>query len=314
MSKYSVIAEYIRSARSVALVCHINPDGDTLGSANALRLALRDKAQILCDDSIPAKYVHLNIQRYNIGSGTDCDLYIFVDCSSRHVAGSVFDRIPDTVKRVVIDHHKTNELQCDASLIDSNRSSTAEIVFDLLEHMNLAITREMAESLYTALITDNGMFSYGYTTPEAHITASKLLALGVDFQRIANRHFKMRTLQQTMLIKEMLSHIKVYEDVAVSYLAAEDMARYHADISETESLVNYLIEIDVINIAVFLRQIGADEYKVSFRSKTTYDVSALASLFGGGGHAQASGCMVRGSSIDDVTKLILEEINNIKAP
>lgn len=294
----------IQEAKAVAIICHENPDGDTLGAAKALQLALGEKARIYCAQPTPDRYTFLEIG--DMKSPIEvCDLVVYVDCSDRERTGDLMDKIPTDVTTINIDHHGTNTKYADINVVDGKISSTCEIIYPIIQSLS-EITPAIATCLYTGMVTDTGMFSFGYTTSSAYRIAAELIDGGADFESICQRLFRTRTVASTMLTKVMLDRLSLSTNnrVAFSYLMIEDFEKHNAKVEEAERLVNMMIQMDSVEIAIFAKELEQGGFKLSLRSKGGVDVSKLAMAYGGGGHAQASGCRVEGNANQLEDKLL----------
>ncbi|MDO5562302.1 MAG: DHH family phosphoesterase [Synergistaceae bacterium] len=313
-SQFAEILKLMRTSSSWLLLCHENPDGDTLGCALALySLALRlGKDVKICGKSqFPSRYDFLPYaDKYTripkVGDAyTDGTLVISVDTST--LARSVDGLSGLNAPIVNIDHHADNEKYGTVNLVIPEASATAEIVTDLFVNGGFGVTQGEANALYVGLSTDNGNFRFTSTTPHSHICASKLLTAGADQAKMddfVNENLTMPILKlwgRAFMNTELLREGKV----ALFWLRNADMHNADADASSVDGLVNMLMRIRGVMIGAFLCETSAAN-KVSIRTRTPYNARDIAGLFGGGGHACAAGAKIIGAFDDALSKLRAE--------
>ena len=309
------IKQKLMNSSKTALVCHQNPDGDTLGSAFALSEAL-DKIgkrnDVCCADTLPEKYSFMDgVVIHNELLQGNYDLIVFLDSAEPKLVGSLIEGLDlsgtDTVN---IDHHGTNTKYADINYVDSASSSTAEIVQDLLKILGVQFSKRIAEYLYVGMVTDTGQFAYSYTSARTHEHAAFLLECGVDFSRLHKILFNRMPLNKLLLTKQMLENLQLYEGgkIAVSLLSTQDFKESGAAPEDSDSLVNMILNIIGVKAAALIRQLDTELFKVSLRSDDDTDISKAAKILGGGGHKQASGATVECSK-NDAVKTILDAIH-----
>lgn len=319
MNCYESAYRLIDGARSIVLICHINPDGDTIGSALALRgflLKCGKTVDVVCDSDRADKLNFLIDGENPILSDTNkCyDLAIAVDCGDLDRMGLARKNFLRADKRMVIDHHKTNDKRGDVNVIEADSASTTQIMFKLLSgYKRELIGREEASFLYAGLLTDSGGFYYESTTSETHAVAGALIdILGSFHNYIYYKLFDEVSPEKFNLHQGALSKAKFYDGgkIAMITFTAEDFARTGTDLSHTEGAVSQLQKIAGVMVAVAVTEVARNSYKVSFRSRGNTDVSLSASVFGGGGHKNASGCRLSGY-YEDVKDKILKSVRDI---
>ena len=311
----------ILSSNNTAIVCHKNPDGDTLGSAFALSGALdkmNKKNDILCDDTLPHRYHFMNdkslLNEYN---SDKYDLVIFVDCAALALTGSLFEGTDiSALNTVCIDHHGTNEKFAKINYVDDSFSSAAEMILGLIKELGVEVDKTIAEYIYIGMVTDTGRFSYSYTSERTHQNAGFLLKCGVNFSNLNKMLFATTTFSKLMLTKQMLINLKLSEEgrVGFSMLTQRDFEESGAAPEETDSLVNTMLSIEDVKIAVLVRQTDDSAFKASFRSDDDTDISKAAKLLGGGGHKQASGATLRctESEVEDIIANAIKKAELLK--
>lgn len=305
----------VKNAQKIVLIAHIQPDGDTLGSCFALMRLIAHmgkNAVVCCDGDMPARYVRL-FEPYKLTKPNDmpkdADLAIAVDCADTVRLGKclkLFKRVPMTAN---IDHHMTNEGYAQINLI-SEASSVGEMIFELLRKAGIQPDADTAKFLYIAMATDTGNFTYSNTTRRVLAYTAELVEL-FDLRDTADVLFRQRSLTSTQLIGRALSRLDLFNDsrIASLTLLKSDMKEFNAQGADCENIVDFAREIEQTQIAVLFRELPTG-VKISFRSKNGVDVGAIAAQYGGGGHAAASGCMVRGK-LDEVKKTVIQKLTEL---
>lgn len=309
------ILETIQASDNIAIVTHVSPDGDALGSTLALQYALKSMgkdADMFCQDVPPPTYDFLKeieLFKKPENRSSQYSLCIAVDCSDIYRMGLCRDIFESASATINIDHHISNNNYAVYNLVDSKASATGEIIYRLLKLMNVKINKSCAEALYTAISTDTGSFNYNNVSAETYRIAADLIDLGVDVERTTKILFRTSNLQKVMLLKETLNTLELYKDnkVAILHITREMFNRTGSVESDAENMVNYAISIKGVEIGILIREIDDNYVKVSFRSAEKADVSKLASLFDGGGHKKAAGATIN-LTVENTKKALIEAI------
>ena len=306
----------IKQSKNILIISHVNPDGDTLGSMLALRdliyLNYKKKPEMMVISKIPKMYEFLSgIKDAKHLSEFDnsriYDLVILVDVAA-------LDRICDAQVffekakiRAVIDHHKTNSYKADIRIVESEASSTGEVLFEIAQSYNWKSDAKIAEALYCAILTDTGGFRFDNTSAKTLKIASELVAKGAKPQYVYKNCYEMKTKTFIMFQAHCLHKAQFSEDNKIAYTVVykKDFEKFPTEDDLTEGLVEKLRMIDSTEVAFILKEIENKMFKVSMRSKTV-DVAEVCSIFNGGGHKFAAGCVIKGSADDGVKKLINE--------
>ncbi|MGI6664685.1 MAG: DHH family phosphoesterase [Christensenellaceae bacterium] len=306
------IASKVKNEHDFLILGHISPDGDTLGSGLALLLALEQmgkSAIFAVDGSVPEKLKFLKKYAFVYNAKTlpkfQYHTVIAVDVSDPDRLGEFEQYYMEHGNTVVIDHHVTNNGFAHENLV-LPYGATGQIILELIEALGVALNVEMANALYTALCTDTGNFSYSNTDASLLAAAAKLRAAGAEIPWLIETIYKRRSFGATKLIGQAIDRMQLTKSkkIAYTYIEQKDYETLQALAEDTDELVNYAREVEGVEIAVFMRQIGPARYKISLRSKQYADVSRLASEFGGGGHKFAAGCNLNGER-KEVEKKIL---------
>lgn len=309
------IAGAIDKARNIMLVAHIQPDGDTLGSCFALKFMLEKlgkDAYICCDGDMPSRYQELlptNMLLNPLHVKEAADLAIAVDCADSARLGKCLKLFRNAKTTANIDHHVTNDSYAQINHV-AEASSVGEIIFELMRFCSIEPDERTAQYLYIAMSTDTGNFTYSNTNRKCLSYVSEMVEL-FDLRNTADVLFRRRSLIATQLIGRALSRLEVYEGGRIAFvtLLESDMKELGAHSSDCESIVDFAREIEETQAAVFFRELPHG-VKISFRSKGGIDVGTIAALFGGGGHASASGCQTSGK-LDEVKKSVLEKLKGL---
>ncbi len=311
----SDIKSVIESARTIMLVSHIQPDGDTLGSSFALKVMLEKmgkEAFLCCDGEMPSRYAALfpenEIKNPSHISG-GIDLAISVDCADAARLGKCLKPYRDAAVTANIDHHVTNDAYAQINYI-SEASSVGEIIFELMQLCGVEPDAQSARFLYIAMATDTGNFTYSNTNSKCLAYTSQIVEL-FDLRATADVLFRRRSLVTTQMIGRALSRLELFENgriVSVTILES-DLKEFGATSADCESIVDFAREIEQTEAAVFFRELPGG-VKISFRSKGKIDVGAVAAVYGGGGHAGASGCNV-GGKLDTIKKTVIDMLTGL---
>jgi len=309
------VIEALKKNKRFLISAHVNLEGDSIGSQLAMKelvIGLGKEALILDDDGVPEHYRFLpkaDEISNDLGTKFEFDAAIVLDCPTLKRTGRVADIIKASNKPVLnIDHHISNESFGGVNWVDSNASSAGEMVFKLFKETGVPLTKEGALCLYIAILTDTGSFNYDNTSRITHEIAGELLGYGLEPALVSETVYERRSLSDIKLLGLVLSTITMNPSGEVAYLEiTKDMLRKTgADISKSEGIINYPRSIDKVRIAILFK----DDLKsqgminISFRSKGDVDVNKIASSFGGGGHAKAAGCCVKGS-LTEVKRMVL---------
>ncbi len=296
-------AAFLLGCDGCLIYTHANPDGDTLGSAVALALALRasgKQALIFSIDGIPEKLSFLPCEGLFTESEDHDLVRISVDVAGPRMLGNA----RYTSFALSIDHHKVNTIDCERLLVMSDRIACGEIIFMLVDEMKVMIDKNMAIALYTAICSDSGGFRYDATKPETHIMAARCIEAGIDFAEINRRLFECKTASQVALIKEAYKSLELLRDgkFAIVAIPHEEVVRIGALETDFDCINSIPREIAGVCASAVIRQ-KADGVKVSMRSNTDIDVAEIARINGGGGHYHAAGFTYQGGFDEAVEKV-----------
>ncbi len=296
----SQVVELIESKRRFAITSHVRPDGDSLGSSlglNWLLLALEKDAEVIMRDPVPHSYQQLpGATDVRVTQSVDrpYDAVFVIECSDITRPGLI-----DLEKQFVvnIDHHSTTALFGAINWIDSTASAVGEMIYNLCKATGVRVTKEMAECVYTALITDTGSFHYSNTTERTFKVASELVRTGVKPAKTAECVFASYPWSRIQLMGAVLSTAKrdASGRVACMRQTVEMQKSAGASDEDADGFVNYPLTVGEVQAVALLKECGPGVYRTSLRSKGDVNVARVAEMFGGGGHRNAAGCTLKGT-------------------
>ncbi len=292
------IAEHLGRVERVLVVSHISPDGDTLGSSLGLAWALRGRGlsvRLACADPVPPELHFLpGHEAYTADGPGDEQLILVVDASDLERIGRVYraDRFA-AVPVVNIDHHVTNLRFGDLNYLDP-KASTAELILDLLTAWGAEIDKIVATCLLTGMVTDTRGFRTNSATAEVLRATVRLVDAGASLPAIMDAVFNHRPLELLRLWGLAMAAAQVADGVLWVEVSQEMLRQAQATPAAAKGLANFMSTFDGPCVTVILRELETRQVEVSFRSRPSVDVSGVALAFGGGGHPQASGCLVSG--------------------
>ena len=311
------ISRMISDAQTIAVTVHRNPDGDCLGSAAALVIALRSigkEAYVFCSSPIPERLRFIAGEEFQTSFRDSWDLCIAVDVAEDYMMEDVFETVFSKADATAcIDHHKTNKGYADVNYVDGEASAAGEIIFDFIcNFLDVEITAEIAERLYAAIASDTGSFRYSNTTWKTHHIVSELLKTGFDSSEVMYRLFEKKSASQLALHAEVVSNLKFYENgkICMAYVDSGMLRKYSMTFDEADDLATLPRTIDGVEVGVYIKVRSDNECKVSLRSNKYVDVSEVAALLGGGGHLRASGLTVN-DTLEKTIEILHDAIKKV---
>lgn len=325
---FEEILESIERANKVLIISHVNPDGDTLGSMCALKLMIGDKADMLIQtrpgQEIPEIYEflpHIKEAKSLRNVEDIYDLVIAVDVASieRMVlkGRDIFSNANASASKISIniDHHRTNPAFGKINLIKPEVSSCGELLYDLFVAWGTKITKEMADCLYVALMTDTGGFRYSNTTQKTLKIASSLIELGADCADLAQKVYDSKSKAMVMFQAYCVSNTVFLESDKIAYTVIKnaDMEKFGAKHEHTEGICETIRSIKTVEVACVVKEndslAGGVTTKVSLRTKNI-DAIKIVEKFKGGGHPRSAGCNIN-KSVDTAVELLIEQIQKV---
>jgi phosphoesterase RecJ-like protein len=293
-------AAFIRERDDFLIVSHVQPDGDAISSTVAagwLLKKLGKKFTMLNEGPVPSRlhYLWKCSEILTAGDNAPERQYrnvICVDCADYARVGKTNQWFAPDAELLNIDHHPTNDGFGRVNLMKFHAAATAEILFELLDELELTLDTDIATAIYTGLLTDTGGFRYSNTSPLVMAMASRLLEAGVNGPELAELLLERMTMGQLRIFQRGLSRLSFNPDQRISWLwvNSEDLVETGATNEDLEGLVNYPRNIEGVEVGLLFKQNGQESVKVSLRSAGRVNVAAVAQHFGGGGHVRAAGC------------------------
>lgn len=307
MIDIKTLAEKLASEESIALFCHVRPDGDTIGSAVALKLALEKKgikATVFCEDIIPERFFFQSgvsdIKKEFFG---EYSAFVAIDSADVTRLGSFAEIFAKHKNTYCIDHHISNPRYAKYNYVVDN-SSNAENIFDIITLLNVEICKNISNLLAMGIITDTGNFKHKNVTEKTFLTMARLVVAGADCNKIVNYMFTMQTKARAKLFGITMSSIRYFYNnrFAVATITKSNLQDTGAKEDETEGFIDFVMGIKGVEVGACVMEIEQNKYKVSLRSHNA-NVNNVASAFGGGGHILASGCRICGEYEEVIDKL-----------
>jgi len=315
------VVEALKNKSNFLITAHVNPEGDSIGSQISmyyLLAALGKKSVIVNHDEVPVNLRFLTGTELFFQQMPDdfCpEAFIVLDCPVKERTGRVAECVGKGGEIINIDHHVSNEFFAEINWVEAGASSVGEMMFELFSRMDIKLEKEVCEAIYTAIITDTGMFNYDNTTSRTHEIVGRLISLGVDPKKMHEKIFETRTASDVRLLGKTLGSLKMEADGKIAYigLTQEMYAEEGVHAVTTDEFINFPRAIEGAEIAIFFKENSKPEkINVSFRSKGKVNVNLLAACFGGGGHAQAAGCTLNCSLLEAQEKVLAEAVKALK--
>lgn len=316
MKKFKELDTQIKSAKSILIISHVNPDGDTLGTMCALNSIIlkhyRKKAEMLILSKVPKIYEflpHISDAKTidKIDRSREYDLVVTVDVASldRIVDAQIlFEKAKFSVN---IDHHQTNILFGKLAIVDSIACSTGEVVFEFLKKLKIEPDIDTANALYTAILTDTGGFRFENTKAKTFKLAAELLAYGVNSNELYRKCYESKSKDMVLFQSYCVSKAVFLNNDKIAYTVVykKDMEKFSAGEDYTDGIAELLRAIVTTDVSFVVKEVDSRTCKISMRSKKQ-DISKVCAVFGGGGHKFAAGCTIKASCEDSVKKLLAE--------
>lgn len=299
VSDWDEVVRVLKSSTDVALACHVNPDGDAVGSLLALSMGLRKLGARTWPSwgtdpvVMPPAYAFLPGADSLVQPGgvPDAPVFVALDCGAADRLGDLEAKAKAAPVLVNVDHHPGNEGFGTHNVVVTHASSTAELTAHLLRDAGIDVDKEIATALYTGIVTDTGRFQYSNSSPETLRLAADLLELGVPAPEVAIEVFESAPYGFLKLTGRVLERAVLFEEerFIYSWVDRADLDQTGVALDETEKLIDVIRATNVADVAAIFKQQPGGEYRVSLRSKGPASVGALARARGGGGHELAAG-------------------------
>ncbi len=292
----------IEKANRVLVIAHMDPDGDAIGSLTAVGQALQQlgkRVTLACDDAVPQRFHYLPLAadvRRAPNTDIHYDLVIAVDCADESRMGWAYAALPDPKPTLAnIDHHITNTRFGAFNIIEPDASSTAEILCRFLAEMGATMTRGIADSLLTGIVTDTMGFRTTNVSAATLRAAADLVDCGADIADISLRALHRRPAATAQMWGLGLGRMKLQDGLLWTSISRDELRRAGVEGSPSSSgLVNFLADVEGVAMGVVLSEMPEGAVRVGMRAVPPYNVAEVAVRLGGGGHALAAGCSLDG--------------------
>lgn len=311
---YEKFVKKLYEAETVAIFMHVNPDGDAVGSSLAFYLFLKKLGKqpyVFLEEGNTIRD-NLNflpsIDVINSAELKHYDLSVALDCgAASRIGKSCFKKFLCADDFACIDHHSESTPFVDDYILEPKAAATAQILYKVFKEIDeKCIDIDVATCLFTAIAADSGSLTFSSTTQETFAVAAELSAYNVDAYSINRALYKDTKKSVYELSNRVLSRTEFYYDDTFALISFrnEDFLETGTTQADTEGIINRVIDIIGVKIAVSVAEAGENTYKIGIRSKDGADASALAAVFGGGGHFNASGCRIYDSFDNTVVKIL----------
>lgn len=313
------ITRMIRQAQTIAVCSHVNPDGDTLSCAAAMRIALLrlgKDVSLFCDGKVPDQLSFLpGISEMRVPSENDgpFDLMLSVDVSDPKRLGACADLIARSSHTAQIDHHPTNPVFMEENDVDGTAPAACILIREQLKLLGVELDRDLAICLYTGISTDTGNFAFASTNAACFRVMSELMEYDLPLAKLNRILFRDRAMPQVLLMGKALGGLRYYEDgkIAVMTLTQQDFRDCGALAEHADTLVNFGLDTVGTRMALLAREDENGTIKFSLRAKEPDTVSDIAQAFGGGGHPQAAGITMDGTLGETAGRVLEAMINKL---
>lgn len=288
----------ISRAKTVAIACHINPDGDAIGSLLSLGLGIESlgkKVYFISPDGIPAKYSCLpGAGRIKLEAPEAVDLSIAVDCSNKELLGSAFNVFRNSRHVLEIDHHEFRRPFGDTALIDKEAAAVGELIYILLKALRVRISKEIAQNLLTSIIVETNSFRLPKVRPLTFEICKQLLETKVDFHRLVEMVFWSKTKESALLSGMCMARSKFIREGRLiwSLIRKKDFSYANGKDEDVDNVADEMRSIQGVEIVVLFREKSRNQLRVSLRSKGRINIAGVAEHFKGGGHFDVAGCVI----------------------
>ena len=304
--KSNKILQEIKKSKNILINCHESPDADSVGSALSLSYVLKffsKTVQIICPDKIPdnlfflkdsEKILKIDIQSFNFSA---YDLFICLDSSNLDKAIGSKSAAVSKIKKIVIDHHKTNTKYGFINLIDSKSSACAEVVYGLFQDWGIKLNKQISEALLAGIIGDTGGFKNENTSAKTFQIVSDLIRRGADKNKVLNVLYKSFDIKIIKYVGYVLSKLKFEQRHKFVWVAIsnKELKKFKIDKNFAKLPIYFFgNSIKDSDFCILFLEFDKKETKISMRSQNGFDVGDLALRLGGGGHKNASGATIKG--------------------
>jgi len=315
---FASIGEVLQSAGTVAILTHVRPDGDAIGSQLAMALALQKLGKTVIawnEDGLPESFAFLTGSELITkppDTPMEFDVVLALDTAAKVRLGTGIKAVRACKTLVNIDHHASNPGYGDLNYIDVKAPATGQIIYELLQDQKLPFFSEIADALFVAISTDTGSFRYQNTTAQTFEIAGKLVEAGVDLATISNRVYESYPKRRILLLGQLLNEATFHANdrIATFSLTEATKASLAIDPADIDGLIDVIRSVDTVVVAIFFEELPDQRVRISVRSKDLkIDANRICSTWGGGGHQLAAGARIRGT-LEEVRTKVISYVSN----
>lgn len=309
------IVQKISEYNKIAVLYHVNADGDAIGSALAFSLAFSSCGKMIDiygEEEVQHQLKFLPSSEkilHDFNGSIIYDLVIVLDSGGLNRLGKRIEIYNSACFKVNIDHHKSNDIDADINWVDEKAAACGEMIYKLIKEAGITINKDTATCLYTALLTDTGSFKYSNTTAQTHRIAADLIEYGVESNEVSKKIYDNIPLKRLKILGRILDTLSLYNNdrISVLYVTSDMMESCGADKEDIDNIANYGLMIENVELSILLKEDKIGQTRVSFRSKNYFDCSELAKQYGGGGHTRAAGCDID-MTVNEARETILYKV------
>ena len=307
------ILEEIKNANTIAILVHENPDGDAIGSATAMHLALKQlgKDSDVIIPEYPKEFEFLPGAEDIIkeSSVESYDLVLTLDCATVKLLNGCTKYFENAKTKIAIGHHSSNTMFADYNYVDQEAPACAQLLLVVFSYFKIEVNKEIGTCILTGIITDTGGFKYEGVTAETFRFVAGLCEKGVKVSKVYQKVFASKTRAKFDLHRIALNRVEFLENgkIAFTYITKKDEEQVGAKNGDYDGIVENGREVEGVEVSVFLRETDKG-IKVSLRSKEYVDVSKIAMIFGGGGHVRAAACKMQNGTIEQIKNQLVNSI------
>jgi phosphoesterase RecJ-like protein len=316
-ASFHEIADAIKQANRIAILSHVRPDCDAIGSQLALALSLKQLGKEIRawnEDGLPESFRFLgrsDIIRRPPDEPEDFDLAVALDTASQQRLGTAREAIRRATQWINIDHHASNPGYGDLVYVDPVAPATGQIIYEFLLTEDFPLTQSGADALYAAISTDTGSFRYANVNARTFEIVAELIKSGVNSARIANKLYESYPKRRVQLLGQILpgAAFDANDRIASMALTNETKQRLGIQPDDIDGLIDYVRCVDTVIVAIFFEELPESRIRLSMRSKDDrVDVNKICGEFGGGGHPRAAGARMRGN-LEEVRSKVIERVS-----
>lgn len=306
-------ASFLKDCDDIVILTHQSPDGDCIGAGFALKDILDSfgkRCRIICSDPFTKRYDFMT--ETGCGEEFEPQTVVAVDIADNQLMGNLREVYGDRVQ-LCIDHHVSNTGYAERTFLDAKASATCEIIYELAKEMNVQISRHCAACIYTGIATDTGCFKYDCTTARSHeITAELMRQFDINYALINRNMFDVKSVGRMKMESRAVELMETFcgGKLTMICITAEAMEKLGVDGNDLEGCANLPLQAEGVEVGIMMKEREKDVYKISMRSAGDINVSEICQTLGGGGHAKAAGCLLKGS-VEDVKAQLIEAVGRV---